>query len=67
MSLEITTEGGVIHSDCRTGVSPAKIGGMKQALIFGSMDERGTRPVIERGGDGNSRPKRKKSLMVCRL
>jgi len=43
------------------------VGGMKQALIFGSMDELGTRPVIERAGVGNSRPKRKKVLMLCRL
>jgi len=41
--------------------------GLKQALIFGSMDELGTRPVIERAGAGNSRPKRKKTLMLCRL
>lgn len=27
---------------------------------FGSMVELGTRPAIERTGDGNSRPKRKK-------
>jgi hypothetical protein len=43
------------------------VGGLKQALIFGSMDELGTRPVIERAGAGNSRPKRKKDLMLCRL
>ena len=43
------------------------VGGLKQTLIFGSMDELGTRPVIERAGAGNSRPKRKKTLMLCRL
>jgi hypothetical protein len=42
------------------------VGGLKQALIFGRMDELGTRPVIERAGAGNSRPKRKKTLMLCR-
>ena len=36
------------------------LGGKKQASIFGSMAELGTRPVIERAGGGNSRPKRKK-------
>ena len=36
------------------------LGGKKQASSFGSMDELGTRPVIERAGVGNSRPKRKK-------
>jgi len=37
------------------------VGGKKQTSNFGSMDELGTRPVIERAGDGNSRPKRKKN------
>jgi len=42
------------------------IGGSKQTLLFGSMDELGTRPAIERAGVGQSRPKRKKELMLCR-
>jgi hypothetical protein len=37
------------------------VGGKKQTPEFGSMDELGTRPVIERAGDGNSRPKQKDS------
>ncbi|HAR96711.1 MAG TPA: hypothetical protein DCR97_12240 [Deltaproteobacteria bacterium] len=36
------------------------VGGVKQTSVFGSMDEIGTRPAIERAGGGNSRPKRKK-------
>jgi len=32
----------------------AIVGGMKQASIFGSMEEIGTRPVTERAGVGNS-------------
>jgi hypothetical protein len=36
------------------------VGGKKQTLIFGSMDEIGTRSAIERAGGGNSQPKRKK-------
>jgi len=36
------------------------LGGLKQASNFGSMDELGTRPVIERAGVGNSRPNRTK-------
>ena len=37
------------------------VGGREQTPEFGSMDELGTRPVIERAGDGNSRPKEKDS------
>jgi len=43
------------------------VGGKKQASDFGRTDELGTRPVIERAGSGNSRPKRKKIVMLCRL
>jgi len=37
------------------------VGGPRQTLFFGSMDELGTRPAIERAGAGNSQPKRKKT------
>jgi len=43
------------------------LGGEKQASGFGSRDELGTRPGIERAGVGNSRPKRKKLDVMSAL
>ena len=43
------------------------VGEPRQTLFFGSMDELGTRPAIERAGVGNSHPKQEEDVMVCCL
>ncbi|MDY6857245.1 MAG: hypothetical protein SWO11_21590 [Thermodesulfobacteriota bacterium] len=49
------------EQSCLTAVQESAegiVGGSKQALFLCRMDELGTRPAIERAGDGNSRPNR---------
>ena len=58
-SVLFGTEDGAIHSERCAEVSRRHNRRKETGISFGSMDELGTRPAIERAGDGNSRPKRK--------
>ena len=57
--MSVGTENGAIHSDRCAEVSRRHSRGRETGINFGSMDELGTRPAIERAGGGNSRPNRK--------